>query len=337
MRLLLAGDVMLGRLVNRALQRLPPEYPWGDTLPLFAAADWRMCNLECVISDQGKPWSATPKIFHFRSDAANVAVLEAARIDVVSNANNHALDYGYDAMLDMLRTLNDAKISHAGAGHDLTAASRAAISQVRGLKIGVLAFTDNEPDWEAAAGEAGVWFVPIDLEDPRAVRLLAEIRRARKETELLLVSAHWGPNWGSEPPPGHIKFGRALIDAGADAVFGHSGHIFRGIEIYRQRPIIYCAGDFIDDYAVDEVERNDRSMIFTLEYDRNSLGKIRLYPTVIRDFQARLASGREAEWIGLKMQRLCANLATPSLWLKDEQCLEIKLHADQQIILKNMA
>lgn len=323
MKLLFAGDVMLGRLVNRALQRLPPEYPWGDTLPLFASADWRMCNLECVISDKGTPWSLTPKIFHFRSDAENVAVLQAAHIDAVSLANNHSLDYEYEAMFDMLRILNKAKIAHAGAGADLAEASRPAVSQVQGLRIGVIAFTDNEPAWEAAKEQAGVWFIPINLENARAAGLMAKIRRVRSETDLLVVSAHWGPNWGHEPPPEHIGFGRALIDAGADAVFGHSGHVFRGIEIYRQRPIIYCAGDFIDDYAVDEVERNDRSMIFTLEYDQGSLSKIRLYPTVIRDFQARLAHGSEAEWIGRKMQQLCADLATSSLWLRDEQRLEI--------------
>ena len=323
MKLLFAGDVMLGRLVNRALQRLPPEYPWGDTLPLFATADWRMCNLECVISDKGTPWSLTPKIFHFRSDAENVAVLQAAHIDAVSLANNHSLDYEYEAMFDMLRILNKAKIAHAGAGADLAEASRPAVSQVQGLRIGVIAFTDNEPAWEAATEHAGVWFVPIDLQSAGAAGLMKKIHRVRAETDLLVVSVHWGPNWGHEPPPEHIGFGRALIDAGADAVFGHSGHVFRGIEIYRQRPIIYCAGDFIDDYAVDEVERNDRSMIFILEYDQDSLSKIRLYPTVIRDFQARLAQGSEAEWIGRKMQQLCADLATSSLWLRDEQCLEI--------------
>lgn len=323
MKLLFAGDVMLGRLVNRALQRLPPEYPWGDTIPLFASADWRMCNLECVISDRGRPWSLTPKIFHFRSDAENVAVLEAAHIDTVSLANNHSLDYEYEAMFDMLRILNKAKIAHAGAGADLAEASSPAVSQVQGLRIGVIAFTDNEPAWEAATEQAGVWFVPIDLENARAAGLMAKIHRIREEVDLLVVSVHWGPNWGHEPPPEHIGFARALIDAGADAVFGHSGHVFRGIEIYRQRPIIYCAGDFIDDYAVDEVERNDRSMIFILEYDHGSLRKIRLYPTVIRDFQARLAQGSEAEWIGRKMQQLCADLATSSLWLRDEQCLEI--------------
>src|SRR5450759_4410297 len=93
LKLLLAGDVMLGRLVNEILEVELPAYPWGDTLPLFQDADVRLCNLESVISDRGTPWSATPKMFHFRSDAKNVAVLNAAHIDAVSLANNHVLDY----------------------------------------------------------------------------------------------------------------------------------------------------------------------------------------------------------------------------------------------------
>lgn len=65
LKLLLVGDVMLGRMVNQMLKRASASYPWGDTKPLFEAADWRICNLECVISDRGAPWGTTPKAFHF--------------------------------------------------------------------------------------------------------------------------------------------------------------------------------------------------------------------------------------------------------------------------------
>jgi poly-gamma-glutamate capsule biosynthesis protein CapA/YwtB (metallophosphatase superfamily) len=110
MRILLIGDVMLGCLVNQVLKSKSPAYVWGDTLPLFAASDVRVCNLECVLSDRGRPWSVTPKVFHFRSDRKNVAVLRAAKIDVLSIANNHALDYEYDALLEVLNTLENAGI-----------------------------------------------------------------------------------------------------------------------------------------------------------------------------------------------------------------------------------
>src|SRR2546426_1555278 len=157
-RLALVGDVMLGRLVNQSLREKPPSAAWGDVLALLRASDWRFCNLECVISDL-LPERLPAKVFHFRSDARNVAVLRAAGIDTVSCANNHSLDFGPAAMLDMLRLLDAAGVGHAGAGADLEQASRAAISTTRdGTRIAVLACTDNEPGGPPArtAPESGM-------------------------------------------------------------------------------------------------------------------------------------------------------------------------------------
>ncbi|MDW8005121.1 MAG: CapA family protein, partial [Thermomicrobium sp.] len=88
-RIAFVGDVMLGRLVNRVLQTVPPAFVWGDVLPVLLRSDARIANLECVLSDRGEPWPG--KRFVFRSDRKNVAVLEAARITAVSLANNHVL------------------------------------------------------------------------------------------------------------------------------------------------------------------------------------------------------------------------------------------------------
>jgi poly-gamma-glutamate synthesis protein (capsule biosynthesis protein) len=265
MRLALVGDVMLGRLVNAHLRERPPESVWGNTLRVLQAADLRVCNLECVLSDGGQPWSATPKVFHFRSDTRNVAVLRAAGIDFVSLANNHTLDYGAVALAEMLALLDHEGIQHAGAGRCLEEAAQPAVIQTPEGTVGMVAFTDNQPEWEATSKQAGVLYVPVDLADPRAVRLSEWVRQAREQVDLLIVSAHWGPNWGDGPPPEQAPFAHALIHAGADLIFGHSGHIVRGVELYRERPILYCAGEFIDDYRVDPVERNDESGIFVLQ------------------------------------------------------------------------
>src|SRR5712691_6199923 len=100
MRIAFMGDVMLGRIVNEALQYEEPDYPWGDVIGVLKDADLRVCNLECVISDRGQPWTLTPKVFHFRSDAKNVRALQMAHIDSVYIANNHALDYEYEEMFE---------------------------------------------------------------------------------------------------------------------------------------------------------------------------------------------------------------------------------------------
>jgi poly-gamma-glutamate capsule biosynthesis protein CapA/YwtB (metallophosphatase superfamily) len=323
MTLLFVGDVMLGRLVNAVLKEKSPAYPWGDTLPLFHNADARICNLECAISDWGTPWSATPKVFHFRSDAKNIATLKAAHIDAVSLANNHSLDFEYEGLFQTISNLDAAGIHHAGAGATITEASKSAIWETKGKKLGLIAFTDNEPVWQATEEKPGIWFLPMELKDKRAEKLFEMVSRTKEKVDILIVSAHWGPNWGYNPPEEHIPFAHALIDAGADIIFGHSGHIVRGIELYRKKPILYCSGDFIDDYAVDEIERNDQSFVFLVEIDGQSISRLLLYPTVIQAFQARRAKPDERDAIVATMQRLCMTLNTATIWNKQEERLEI--------------
>ncbi|MDR7482298.1 MAG: CapA family protein [Armatimonadota bacterium] len=309
MHLALLGDVMLGRLVNEALARVPPDYPWGDVLPVLRAADAVIVNLECVLADRGRPQPG--KTFTFRSDARNVAVLAAAGVRAVSLANNHTLDYGEAALLECLTVLDRAGIAHAGAGRTLEEAQAPATIQVGGATLALVACTDNEPGWAAAADRPGVFHVPVDDPDGPAFRgLLALVAQARAAADLVVVSVHWGPNWGVAPPPAHTEAGRRLIEAGAGVVYGHSAHIVRGAAWWGGGLILYSCGDFIDDYAVDPVERNDWSFVFLLDAAGGRVRRARLVPTVIRDFQARMARPPEREAILARMHRLCADLGT---------------------------
>ncbi len=326
--LALLGDCMLGRLVDELLQSAPPAYPWGDTLPILHGAAWRMCNLECVISDRGKP--AYGKAFQFRSSAKNIAVLQAARINAVSLANNHVLDYGEDALLQMLELLDREGIAHSGAGADLAQASRVGTADVCGQKVGLVAFTDNEPAWEATASRPGVFYAPANLGDRRAQRVLEIVRGQTKLCDLLMVSAHWGSNWGYVPESGHVEFAHALIEAGAGLVFGHSSHVFRGIEFYKGRPIIYGAGDFVDDYAVDPIERNDQGFIYLVETPGGIPRGLRLYPTGIRACRVCRAEGLQERGIVEKMKDLCAAFHTPARWHPAERYLEVRCSARQE-------
>ena len=128
----------------------------------------------------------------------------------------------------------------------------------------------------------------------------------------------------ARPPAEHPPFARALLDAGADIIFGHSGHVWRGIEWYQCKPILYCAGDFIDDYAMDELERNDQGFVCVVELEGDRVRRLLLYPTVIGEFQARRACPDEAEAIAGKMGGLCAELHTNASWQEEEQALLIE-------------
>jgi poly-gamma-glutamate synthesis protein (capsule biosynthesis protein) len=312
---------MLGRLVNEKLKAASPYHPWGDMLPLFRSADVRICNLECVIADGGTPWQ--PKVFNFRSDARNVQALKVAGIDCVSLANNHTLDYGDDGLLEMLDILDRAQIKHAGAGTNIRAAMRPIALRVGDLRVGLVSFTDNEAQWEAAPHRPGVFYVPIDVHDVRAQKLLKIVSYVKARVDLVIVAAHWGPNWGRRPQPEHIPVAHALVEAGADIIFGHSCHVFQGIEFYRGAVILYSCGDFVDDYRVDKIERNDQCFIFVVEIERRRIVRLKLYPTVITHYQAQLAKDTEAEEIVRKMQIRCDEFGTASVWREDQRCLDV--------------
>jgi poly-gamma-glutamate capsule biosynthesis protein CapA/YwtB (metallophosphatase superfamily) len=209
------------------------------------------------------------------------------------------------------------------AGKNLEEAKQPATCRVKGIKIGMLAFTDNEPQWEASHALPGVHYVPVDLKDPKGKAFLELIQQLKQKVDYLIVSAHWGPNWGYDPPTEYTTFAHAMIDAGANLIFGHSPHIFRGIEVYKECPIIYSTGDFIDDYAVDEVERNDESFLFLLQLEGSRAKSLALHPTCIERFQARMAPAYRREEILAKMQALCEGLDTSVMRDADKIFLKI--------------
>jgi poly-gamma-glutamate capsule biosynthesis protein CapA/YwtB (metallophosphatase superfamily) len=312
LNLVLVGDVMLGRLVNERLRDHHPESVWGDTLPLFHQADFRACNLECVITDHGSPWARSPKAFHFRSDGANIAVLKAAQFDVISLANNHTLDFNHRGLVDMLKSLDAAHIARCGAGLNLEEAARLSITEVQGCRIGFLSFTDNEPSWEAGDDHPGIYHVPVDKPDERTADLISRVRKVSGRVDVLIVSAHWGGNWGCHPPPSHTALAHDLVRAGADIIFGHSPHVSRGVEIYEDALILYSTGDFVDDYVVDPVERNDRSWVFKIKIENKQVSSLHLHPIVIHQCQASLAKPDLAGEMISGMKELCALLGTES-------------------------
>jgi poly-gamma-glutamate capsule biosynthesis protein CapA/YwtB (metallophosphatase superfamily) len=309
--LALAGDVMLGRGVNEALRGMRPEEPWGEVLPLLEAADLRIVNLECAITDHRRRWERTPKVFHFRADPAAVEVLRAARIDAVSLANNHTLDYGERGLLDTLECLERAGIRYAGAGRDREEAARPAVLEAAGERVALVAFTDNEPPFAAGEDRPGTNYLPVSLEPEVLGRVEAAVGAARRAgARTVVFSNHWGPNMIERPSEGFRRFARAVVDRGADVYYGHSAHIFQGVEVYRGRPILYDTGDFIDDYAVDPRLRNDRSFLFRVGIEGGEPRRLELFPVRLRYARVGPATGSEREEILDRMELLSGELGT---------------------------
>ncbi len=317
----LTGDVMLGRGVNASLHDVRPEEPWGDVLPLLLSADVRIINLECAITEHKRPWSRTPKVFHFRADPVAIEVLRAARVDACSLANNHTLDFEEEGLLDTIRYLDGAGIRHAGAGRDREEAARPALLDAP--RVALVAFTDNEPPFAAGPGKPGTNYLPVSLE-PEILRRVEDAVRAAREAgaETVVFSNHWGPNMVERPRELFRRFARAVIDRGVDIYYGHSAHVFQGVEIHRGKPILYDTGDFIDDYAVDPRLRNDRSFLFRVSIDGGELRRLELFPVSLPYARVELAKGAEREAILDRMERLSAEMGTAFIRREDRLVLE---------------
>jgi poly-gamma-glutamate synthesis protein (capsule biosynthesis protein) len=106
------------------------------------------------------------------------------------------------------------------------------------------------------------------------------------------------------------RFARAVVDLGADVYYGHSAHVFQGVEICRGKPILYDTGDFIDDYAVDPRLRNDRSFLFRLSLENGALERLELFPVSLPYARVERARGAEREAILDRMVGLSAELGT---------------------------
>lgn len=311
LRIALVGDVMLGRGVDEALRFVPPHQPWGDVLPRLREADLRIGNLECAIAEDGRMWMRTPKVFHFRAHPRATRALRAAGFDAVSLANNHVLDVEVEGLLETLANLRAAGIAWAGAGRDLAEAERPALLSAHGVRVGLVAFTDNEPAFAAGPNEPGTFYVPISTRGGSLGRVEAAMSAARDAgAEVVIASAHWGPNMRLRPTEEFRAFARAVVDRGADVFHGHSAHVFQGIEIRRGRPILYDTGDFLDDYMVDPELRNDWSFVFTVTLDEEGLAALELDPVRLEYARVSLATGAERERILDRMVRLSMEMGT---------------------------
>ena len=291
-----------------------PAYIWGEALAEIErhAPDLRLVNLETAVTTADAPWPG--KGVHYRMHPANVGCLTAARIDCCALANNHVLDFEVRGLRDTLHALDAAGIRHAGAGLDLEAAAAPALLEVHGAspcRVALLACTDNQPDFAATGQHPGTHYLEVSLEADTLARVADAIGRARAAgADWVVFSNHWGANFVERPAPDFREFARHVIELGADVVYGHSAHICQGIEIHRGKPILYDTGDFIDDYAVDPVLRNDRSCLFKLMFDQGRLQRIELVPVTLDIARVALAHGADFEAIAVRMERLCGELGT---------------------------
>jgi poly-gamma-glutamate synthesis protein (capsule biosynthesis protein) len=191
--------------------------------------------------------------------------------------------------------------------------------------VALVAVTDNEPPFAAGPGKPGTNYLPVSVE-PEVLRRVKEAIGAAREAgaRTVVFSNHWGPNMVERPKEVFRRFARAVVDLGADVYYGHSAHVFQGVEIYRGKPILYDTGDFIDDYAVDPNLRNDRSCLFRVSVEDGALERLELFPIILPYARVELARGTEREAILDRMVGLSAEMGTAFDRREDRLVLETR-------------
>jgi poly-gamma-glutamate synthesis protein (capsule biosynthesis protein) len=349
-RLFLCGDVMIGRGIDQVLahpcdpalhesyvhsalqyvrlaeeangpipRRADPSYIWGAALDQWnlEKPDARIINLETSVTRSS---DYVFKGINYRVSPENANCLAAVAIDCCVLANNHVLDWGYAGLSETLSTLRYLGIKAAGAGHNLDEASSPARLDFRN-KGRLLIFSVALPSsgvplrWAASSASPGVNFLR-DLSPASIAKIGMQIARARQPADTILVSIHWGSNWGYEIPDDQQRFAHALIDDfGASIVHGHSSHHAKGIEIYHNRLILYGCGDFLNDYeGIDGYEefRGDLALMYFADLDAANadLVSLEIVPLQIRNFQFVQPSRPDVEWLQQRLDRECGRFGT---------------------------
>lgn len=247
------GDVMLqyckGIYAEKGINGLITEYIQQE----MVNADMTMINNEFPFSTRGE--KAPDKQYTFRVEPSYVSALLDMGVDVASLANNHALDFGPDALIDTFTTLDDAGISYVGAGETKERAEEAIFVEAGGRKVGVLSASRVIPvvEWNIANCQPGL-FCTYD-----STRLVQRIKEIESQCDYVVVFVHWGLERKTYPEEYQRNLAKQYIDAGADLVVGNHSHVPQGIEYYNGVPIVYCLGNYIfnpnmtDTYALKAV------------------------------------------------------------------------------------
>lgn len=236
------GDVMLDRALGDAIRAGEATYPFAEVIDLLTPANLTIGNLETALGDLGSPVN---KGYTFRTPPEAAEALAQAGFDLLSLANNHALDYGPIALQQAMDLLLQQEIVTVGAGANDAAAHEPYVHEINGLTLAFLAYVHvpvevrgfDTQTWTATSNRPGMAWA-----DPE--RIHADVATALNWADLVIVLLHSGYENVPKPSPPQVAAARGAIDAGASLVIGHHTHVLQGVEFYNEGVIIYGLGNF---------------------------------------------------------------------------------------------
>lgn len=270
------GDLLLGGSAADTVKRYGFTYPFVSTQNHIEQADIALANLEAPLTSRGE--KHPDKKYTFRVPPAAAKDLKQVGFDLMTLANNHIGDYGDQGIIDTLEALEKNNLGIAGAGRDLEQARRPHIVEIDGKRLAFLAFSNTFPEsFYARKNKPGTVFGDFD-------RVAADIRKARKENDYVIVSFHWGGERMNDPKDYQMALGRLAIDHGAQVVIGHHPHVLQGAEIYQDGVIYYSLGNYaFGSYSQSAVTAG----LARVWFDDGSLKKAEILPLNVLNIDVR--------------------------------------------------
>jgi poly-gamma-glutamate synthesis protein (capsule biosynthesis protein) len=292
------GDIMLDRGLGVAIGRGDLDYPFAAVSSVLQSADLTVGNLESALGDQG---SAATKSYTFRAPPAAAGALAVGGVDVLSLANNHAMDYGAEALIQGIQLLSAEGIVAVGAGANLGQARAPTVVAVRGLRLAFLAYVNvpvegggfDTRSWEATDLSPGIAWA-----DPEVIR--ADVAAARSLADQVIVLLHSGYEYVEAPSEPQMAAARAAVDAGASLVLGHHSHVLQGIEFHGRAAIVYGLGNF-----AFQIDGPAETGVVNVWLDLQGVRQIELLPAMVQNTgQPRWATPAEADQTRAHVYRL---------------------------------
>lgn len=282
------GDILFDRQVASFIAKEGGEAPFAYVSSILQSGDITFANLECPLSKRGS--RLQEKDVTFRGTPQAIAGIKHSGIDVVSLANNHALDYGPQALADTTSLLNRYKIKHAGAGQNISQAHQSATLKVENKRVSLLAYSYIIPaGFFASSSHPGI----ASARSPD--RVAQQVKEATKTSDFVICSFHWGIEYQDYPIDIQRKLAHTAIDSGADLVLGHHPHVIQGLEIYKNKLIAYSLGDFVFDHFS---RKTGEAFILKCELSQNKVLSATCIPVYLTSYgQPRIVKGKEAKTI----------------------------------------
>lgn len=306
------GDILLGRGVGSRLVKAQKDYkyPFEKVVGFLKEGDVVFGNLEEPITDSSHSLIGIHQggKYVLKNDVEAFEGIKYAGFNLLSLANNHILDYYDKGLYDTLEILDRNNIAHSGAGKNLEEARKPAIIEKKGLKIGMLSYTDmaevlykGNPPLRFIAEKERYGVAPRKYD-----YIKEDVEKAREEVDILIVALHWGVEESFEILPEQVDLSHKLLDQGVDVILGHHPHQFHGIEIYKGKPVIYSLGNFIFDQNDPE---NQEAFIVDMKFEEKKLSSLSALPIrTIGKTQVVPVVGKDAEELLNRELELCRKL-----------------------------